>query len=314
MPLPKKIPFARSPARLCLPVLATILVIVFCSSAKAPGEIPADGPKTDVAATLFGHVLDGNYLAVFPYVPPIPMPFGLTVHFMMVLLTLVLILTAFVVAARRPSLKPKKLAIALEMVILFVRDDIVYPIMGAKRGEKWLPFFFSLFIFILVMNIIGLIPALKTATGNLSVTSALALMILVMIFVVGIIRLGLGKFFINFYPAGSPVPIGLFVALLEFFGTFIKGLVLSLRLFANMMAGHMAILAFLTLMFVLSPAFGLVSVPFAVFIYALEVLVGLIQALVFCLLSCIFITLASSSHDGDDHESKTSEGPVAHKN
>jgi len=168
--------------------------------------------------------------------------------------------------------------------------------MGKKRGDKWLPFFSTLFIFIIVINYIGLIPAFKTATGNITVTTALAIMILVIMFVAGFINLGMKKFVKNFYPQGTPIPIGLFVAFLEFIGLFIRTMVLSLRLFANMFAGHLAILSFLLIMFVLNPAFGFISVPFAVFISALEVLVALIQAMVFTLLSCIFISMSSSTH------------------
>ena len=122
-------------------------------------------------------------------------------------------------------------------------------------------------------------------------------MILLLILIVGLKELGFGHFFRNLYPRGTPVPIGLFVAFLEFTGLFIKAMVLSLRLFANMFAGHLAILSFLVLMFVLSPFFAVISLPFALFTYTLEVLVALIQALVFTLLSCMFITLSSSVHD-----------------
>ena len=110
----------------------------------------------------------------------------------------------------------------------------------------------------------------------------------------GIKNLGLPGFFRNFFPEGTNVPVGLFVAFLEFLGLITKSLVLSLRLFANMLAGHLAILSFLVLMFVISPLFGVVALPFAVFTYTLEVLVALIQAFVFTLLSCIFITMAST--------------------
>ena len=88
--------------------------------------------------------------------------------------------------------------------------------------------------------------------------------------------------------------IGIFVMLLELLSMFTKSMVLSLRLFANMFAGHLAILSFLVLIFVITPFFGFISVPFSVFTYTLEVLVGLLQAFVFTLLSCIFITMAST--------------------
>jgi len=256
--------------------------------------------EVSVADTLFHHILDSDSLDLFPGLPSFKLPFGMSVHFFMLLLTLILLVTVFLAVFHKPKERPSKLAIALEMIVLFVRDDIVYPIMGEKRGRKWLPFFTSLFLFILVINILGLIPAFKTATGNITVSSALALIMLILTFVVGFGRLGFYKFFRNMYPDGSPVPIGIFVLILEFFSTIIKNVVLSLRLFANMFAGHMAILSFLVLIFVLHPLFAFVSLPFAVFTYTLEVLIALLQALVFTLLSCIFITMASTSHDASE--------------
>ncbi len=265
-----------------------------------PGLVMAEEAEASVSAVLFEHILDGTSLTLLPFTPPVSLPFGMTVHFLMILLTVLLVCGSFLLSFWKPALKPKGLAMALEMLVLYVRDGIVFPIMGEKRGERWLPFFTSLFVFILVLNVLGLFPAFKSATGNLAVTTALALITLVLVFVIGIIKLGLWQFFKNFYPKGSPLPIGLFVATLEFLGILTKSIVLSLRLFANMFAGHLAILSFLVLMFVLSPFFSAVSLPFAVFTYLLEVLVSLIQALVFTLLSCIFIKMASTSH-GDSH-------------
>ena len=214
----------------------------------------------------------------------------------MLILSVVLIYTVYAIVFRTPTVRPRKTAIALESVLLFVRDDIVYPIMGPERGRRWLSFFSTLFLFLLVVNFLGLIPAFKTATGNINVTSAMALMVFALMIVVGIREIGIGRFFRNFYPEDTALPIGLFVALLEFLGFFIKAIVLSLRIFANMFAGHLAILSFIALIFVLSPFFAVVSIPFALFTYLLEVLVALIQALVFTLLSCIFIAQASSVH------------------
>ena len=166
--------------------------------------------------------------------------------------------------------------------------------MGEERGEKWLPFFFTMFLFIAVMNMLGLIPAFKTATGNINVTTGIAVIVLLLTFIAGFKSLGFVHFFKNLYPEGTPVVIGIFVMLLELLSMFTKSMVLSLRLFANMFAGHLAILSFLVLIFVITPFFGFISVPFSVFTYTLEVLVGLLQAFVFTLLSCIFITMAST--------------------
>lgn len=246
------------------------------------------GPSPDVSTILTEHILDSKT------------PLGVGVHALMVLLALVLISAAFLWAFRKPTLKPKGLTLALEWLVVFLRDDLVYPVMGARRGRPWLPFFTGLFVFILTLNLLGLIPLFKTATGNLAVTSALALIVLVLIFAVGFSKLGPFGFFTNLYPEGSPLAIGLFVAFLEFVGLLTKSVVLSLRLFANMFAGHLAILSFLVLMVIVHPAFMAVSLPFAVFTYLLEVLISLIQALVFTLLSCLFIQMASTAHETPD--------------
>ena len=261
----------------------------------------ASGPPGDVSSVLLEHILDSTRLSLLPGVASIALPFDMGVHSLMVLVALTVLCGVCVWAVRKPTLKPRGVLLGLEMLVLFIRDDIVYPILGKERGRRWLPFFTGLFVFILFLNLIGLVPAFKAATGNIAVTSALAILVLILIFGVGIIRLGPLGFFKNLYPSGTPLAIGLFVAFLEFVGTLIKCAVLSLRLFANMFAGHLAILSFLVLMMTVSPAFVVVSIPFAVFTYVLEVLISLIQALVFTLLSCLFIQMASTSHE-ESHE------------
>ena len=250
----------------------------------------------NLSQALFSHIQDSRILELFPFLPHIQLPPGLTVHRLMLVLSGLLIFFVFAWVFRKPGLKPGFAAVALESVVLFVRDDIVYPVMGEERGERWLPFFTTMFLFILVMNLVGLIPAFKTATGNINVSSAMALMVFALMVLVGFYRIGIVPFFKNFFPEDTALPIAVFVALLELLGFFIKIMVLSLRIFANMFAGHLAILSFIVLIFVLSPFMTAISIPFALFTYALEALVALIQALVFTLLSCIFITQASSAH------------------
>ncbi len=258
----------------------------------------AAAEQVDVSGTLFHHILNGNELDVFPGIPPVVLPFGMSVHGVMLLLAAVLIAGFSLLAVKKGILKPKSPAVIMETLVLFVRDDIVYPVMGAERGEKWLPFFFTQFIFLLTVNLLGLIPAFKTATGNINVTTSMALLVFLLIFFIGMKNLGIAGFFKNLFPEGTNIPIGIFVAFLEFIGIFTRSIVLSLRLFANMFAGHLAILSFLVLIFVINPLFGFVSMPFAIFTYVLEVLVGLIQAFVFTLLSCIYIMMASTSESG----------------
>ncbi len=271
------------------------MFILTLTSFSAP--VFAEEEMSPIAESLFEHVLDGNKIQLLPYLPELTLPFGMTVHMLMLVLTVVVILIFFMSAFLKPKSRPGPLALALEAIVVFIRDDIVYAIMGEKRGQNWLAFFSTLFLMILVANFLGLIPAFKAATGSLSVSSALAVMILVIIFFVGIRRLGIYLFFKNFFPKEIAPALSFFIAILEFITTFVKTMVLSLRLFANMFAGHLAILAFIEMMFVLSPAIGFVTIPFAVFTYTLEVLVAILQAFVFTLLSCIFINMASTRHE-----------------
>ncbi len=259
-----------------------------------PFHLFAESKDLDISETLFHHILNSKEIEIFPGATGIMLPFGMTIHSLMLVLAVIMIAVFLITSIKKGTLKPKGPAIIAENLVLFVRDDIVYPIMGEKRGEKWLPFFFTQFIFLLIVNLLGLIPAFKTATGNINVTTAMALIVFLLIFFTGIKKLGFFKFFKHFFPEGTNLFIGFFVAFLEFIGLITKSLVLSLRLFANMFAGHLAILSFLVLIFVINPFFGFVSLPFAVFTYLLEVLIVLLQAFVFTLLSCIFITMAST--------------------
>ena len=255
---------------------------------------PLFAEKSAVSETLFHHILNNDKLELFPFLPPIKLPFNITVHQLMLFIAVALIIILFSIAARKNSLRPGKMQISIETIILFIRDDVVYPVMGKEKGKKWMSFFTSLFVFLVVVNLLGLIPAFKTATGNINVTSAMAVIVFLLTFIVGFKEIGVAHFFKNLLPEGAPLPIAIFVALLEFVSIFTRSAVLSLRLFANMFAGHLAILSFLVLLFVVSPFFGFIAVPFAVFTYTLEVLIAFLQAFVFTLLSCIFISMASS--------------------
>ncbi len=270
------------------------LLLVFLLSVPGGAVLFAEDTKgdTDISGTLFHHILNGRSMDLFPGVPPVKLPFGITVHQLMLFIAVSLVVILFALAARNKSVKPRGVKSLAEVVILFVRDDIVYPVMGEETGDKWLSFFISLFTFLFTVNIIGLIPAFKTATGNINVTTAMAVIVFVLTFAVGFKELGVTGFFKNMYPEGVALPIGIFVMILEIIGLFTKSIVF--RLFANMFAGHLAILSFLILIFVISPFFSIVSIPFAVFTYVLEVLVALLQAFVFTLLSCIFISMAST--------------------
>lgn len=203
---------------------------------------------------------------------------------------MVIILT-YAASSNRKNKSPKGLGNFIEMLIEFVRDDIVIPSMG-KSGEKLLPFFFTIFFFILFANFIGLIPFMSTATGNVSVTASLALITFAMIQIHGIKNNGFFGYFKGLIPGGVPVFVLPVMIVIEFVGLLTKPFALCIRLFANMTAGHIVILAFISLIFTLGYAIVPVSIAFSLFIYILEILVALLQAYIFTMLSALFIGMA----------------------
>ncbi|MDP3441315.1 MAG: F0F1 ATP synthase subunit A, partial [Ignavibacteria bacterium] len=157
----------------------------------------------------------------------------------------------------------------------------------------FLPYLLTAFFFILTCNFLGLLPYGSTATGNIAVTATLATLSFIVIQLGGIKHNGFFGYFKGLLPHGLPawlIPIMLVVELL---GLFTKPFALAIRLFANMTAGHIVILALLGLIFILNTYVVIpVSIAFALFIYLLEILVALIQAYIFTMLSSLFIGMA----------------------
>jgi F-type H+-transporting ATPase subunit a len=176
----------------------------------------------------------------------------------------------------------------IEVLVLFVRDDIVYSSIGRKEGDRYVPYLCTVFFFILFMNWLGLVPNFGSATGQLSVTLVLAAFSFVIVQVAGIRAAGLGGYFAHL-TAGTPVGMWILMIPIEFLGLFIKPFALMIRLFANMLGGHIALLFIIGLIFLLHPAMAVFSVPVGVGIYVLEIFVGILQAYVFTLLTALFI-------------------------
>jgi F-type H+-transporting ATPase subunit a len=157
------------------------------------------------------------------------------------------------------------------------------------------------FFFILTANLLGLIPGMSTATGNISVTASLALVAFVVIQFAGMREYGPVQHFKNLVPHGLPLWLVPIMFLLELLSMFIKPFALCIRLFANMMAGHVVILAFISLIFILgamySPVVGWAASPvavfFALFVHLLELLVALLQAYIFTMLTANFIGMSA---------------------
>ncbi len=179
--------------------------------------------------------------------------------------------------------------------VMWIRDEMVYPVMGKELGAKFLPYFLGLFFFIAFMNVLGLLPGSATATASIFVTAALALTTLVAMIVCGMVVQGPIAFWKNLVPH-VPLAIWPLMFVVEVFGLFVKPIALTIRLFANMTGGHLVVLSFMGLIFALgaiAPVAGYASAPlavgFAVFIMIIEAFVALLQAYIFTQLSIIFV-------------------------
>ena len=222
----------------------------------------------------------------------------------------------------------------LEMVVKFVRDSIVQPNIGSKYTETWAPMILTFFFFILFANGIGLIPIFDllgalnrfifqvpasddhniinallhggvTATGNFNVTAALAVITFFTILIAGTRAHGFINHWKNLAPPGLAWPVYIILIPIEIIGMFVKPFALTMRLAANMTGGHIAILAILSFMAIFAEMFNsamtgiglaLFSVPLATAISGLEIIVVLVQAYVFTLLSAVFIGMAINVH------------------
>ena len=262
--------------------------------------------------------------------------FSISKHVFMLLLvatTLFLLITLVVRRyLRQDRMIPSGFMNGLEFIVEFVRDSIVLPNVGPKWVKTFAPLGLTFFFFILGANIIGLIPIFEvlglvdhtvlhtgedslvkhlihggtTATANFNVTAALATITFVSIIVAGTMAHGFIQHWVNLVPHGLAWPLYILLIPIEVMGMFVKPFALTMRLAANMAGGHIAILAILSFVFIFAELFGAaiagigvglaVSVPLAVGINALEIIVVLVQAYVFTLLSSVFIGMAINVH------------------
>lgn len=201
---------------------------------------------------------------------------------------------------------PKGSQSLMEPIITFVRDEVAKPNLGHKY-EKYLPYLLTVFFFILINNIFGLIPGSANVTGNIAFTAVLGLIS----FVVILFSTNSHYWGHIFNPPGVPLGVKFILVPVEFLSVFIKPFALIIRLFANMVAGHIIIICLISLIFIfgqLSPVAGWgaspLSIGFTVFIYLIEVLVAFLQAFIFTMLTAVFIGQAfeGEHHDGHDHE------------
>jgi F-type H+-transporting ATPase subunit a len=247
------------------------------------------------------HVLDARSLDFSPFgMIQLPqfhlfgMDLSITKHLVFMWISSIVLIAIFVHISKvyKRSLVPHGVTNLSEILIIFVRDEIAKPTIG-KGYEKFLPYLLTAFFFILTCNFIGLIPYGSTATSNISVTATLAVISFIVIQIGGMMKNGIFGYFKGLVPHGMPIWLLPIMIPVELLGLFTKPFALAIRLFANMTAGHIVIMALLGLIFILHTYIVIpVSISFALFIYLLEILVALLQAYIFTMLSSLFIGMA----------------------
>jgi F-type H+-transporting ATPase subunit a len=235
--------------------------------------------------------------------------FSLTRNVVQMLLALIILVWILLSIAKKyrqgegVKTAPSGLQNAIEPVITFVRDDVAVPNLG-KKSKKYMPYLLTVFFFILINNLIALVPGTANVTGNIAFTLVLGL-----ISFVAILISSNGHYWGHiFWP---PVPLGVkFIMIpVEILGVFTKPFALIIRLFANMIAGHIIIICLISLIFIFGNlssgvgwGFSPISIAFTVFIYFIEILVAFLQAYIFTNLTAVFIGQAfEGGHSDVDH-------------
>ena len=289
----------------------------------------------DAGKTIIEHVSNSSIEHPLFHLPTIMgVDLSVTKHVLMLWLVSAAIFFVVTAAVRRYLRQDRQIPSgfmnALEAGVDFIRESIVRPNVGDKWVDTWTPLLVSLFIFILGANAIGLIPVFDvlallnhtvihaseesfltrvthggvTATGNFNVTAALATITFFTIIIAGARAHGFVKHWKNMVPHGLPLPVTLFLIPIEIMGMLVRPFALTMRLAANMTGGHIAILAILSFVFIFNQQFGaaagmgvgVFSLTLAALISALEIIVVLVQAYVFTLLSAVFIGMAIHAH------------------
>lgn len=252
----------------------------------------------DLKLILEHHVTDH----IWSWVRLGPLNLPLSRHLLMMGIAALILLVVFplIIRSRSAALAPFRSMI--EAVVLFLRDEVVIPNMG-RKGAAYTGYFATLFFFILLMNLIGLVPYGATATGNLAVTGGLALTTFFLINFSGIKEQGLIGYFAHIVPKGVPWWLYPLMYPIELMGLVIKTFALCIRLFANMIAGHIVILVFICFIFIFgafNALFGFlvapVSIGLVLFTMLLELLVAFLQAYIFVTLTAIFTGAAMHPH------------------
>lgn len=237
---------------------------------------------------IMGHIVDHPlvHIEIFGF------DLSITKHVLMMWVVAAIMIAMFVAAFRKPKLVPHGLANFFEFIIEYLEKEVMQPYLGSHT-RHYAPYLLTAFFFILMCNLLGLVPGAATATGNISVTAAMALLTFSMVQIAGIKNHGLVGYFKGLIPPGLPIFILPIMVPVELISLCTKHFALAIRLFANMVAGHVVIFALLLIIFTFkSYVIGAVTLGGILFVSLLEILIALIQAYIFTILSSVFIGMA----------------------
>ncbi len=277
-------------AALCFAVLVSFRPVA--ASEDTGHEAGGEGA---VVASLEHHLLDAPDYEIFGLHIPLPKftiaghTLQMTKHMLMMVVAAILLILLIATAYRKKRVVPHGLANFFEVIVVFLRDDVVRPNLG-EESDRFMPYFLTLFFFILFGNLLGLVPWGASPTGNINVTAGLASLTLLLMIVMGIIKQGPFGYLRSFVPPGVPIFVVPIIVPIEIIGLFIKPFALTMRLFANMLGGHAVIAAFLGL--IATPLIAPVSIAGAVAISMLEIFIAFLQAYIFAILSAVFIGMS----------------------
>jgi F-type H+-transporting ATPase subunit a len=262
---------------------------------------------------------DGHFSHMtLPSFPPVTIggitfDFSISKHVFFLLLSAAILTVLAVHAANqnRKNVVPRGIGNLFEVFIVFIRDEVALPNMG-PAGIKYLPYLLTTFFFILIMNLIGLVPFGSTATSNVSVTAGLAIIAFVMIQFAAIRAQGLKHYLAHLTGGVHPILWPIMIPI-EILGLFTKPFALCIRLFANMTGGHIVILSLIGLIFIFqSPIIAPVPILFALGINMLEMFVALLQAYVFTMLTSLFMGLGMQAEHHDEKHAEAAEHAHGH--
>ncbi|MCK4578368.1 MAG: F0F1 ATP synthase subunit A [Candidatus Marinimicrobia bacterium] len=256
-----------------------------------------EGHSEDIGSIIIHHVSNSDVLVPLQL---FGMDISITKHVIMIWLAGALVMTAFLLGTRRYRREenpiPSGFTNFLEFIVDFVHNQMVVPNVGREHAIRWTPLILAFFTLIVTANLLGMVPFFDlipgggTATSNLNVTAALATITFMSIIVAGSMVHGVVGHWKNMAPHGIAWPVLFILIPIEILGMFVRPFALTMRLAANMTAGHIAMLAILAPIFIMANAWvGIGSVTLNVGISFLEIVVALVQAYVFSLLSAVFI-------------------------